>query len=401
MIRVEEAIKVILESVKSLSSEIIGVTESLGRVLAEDVYSQCNIPGFDYSAMDGYAVRSVDTRGASPGSPKKLKVVAELKAGDLPSVGIKNGEAIKIMTGATIPEGADAVIMVENTSSKGDSVAILKEVEEGENIRRVGEDVKEGELVIQKGTLLKEAHVGMLAALGISKVRVTRRPRIAILATGDEVINIEEELKPGKVRNANAYSLSGQVLRWGGIPVDMGIARDEVGQLRAKLEASLENDLILTSGGVSMGEYDLVRDVLIEMGMDVKFWKVAIRPGKPVLFGVLRGKPVFGLPGNPVSSMVSFEVFVRPAILKMLDQRDEEIREVEAILEEDIKKKEGLRAFLRAKTRWEKGAYYTRTTGPQGSGILSSMVLANSLIILPEDKAVVRKGERVCVRFLS
>jgi molybdopterin molybdotransferase len=401
MISVEEAIKVILKSVNTLGSEVVDITQSLGRVLAEDVDSQCNIPAFDYSAMDGYAVRSLDTKGASSGSPKRLRVVAELKAGDLPSAGVKEGEAIKIMTGAPIPEGADAVIMVENTRIEDDTVVILKEVEEGENIRRIGEDVKKGDVVIQEGTLLREAHVGMLAALGVSRVRVTQRPRIAILTTGDEVINIEEELKPGKVRNANAYSLYSQVLRWGGIPVDMGIARDEVEQLREKLEASLEHDLVLTSGGVSMGEYDLVKDVLIEMGMDVKFWKVAIRPGKPVLFGILRGKPVFGLPGNPVSSMVSFEVFVRPAILKMLNQRDEEMREVEAILEEDIKKKEGLRAFLRAKTRWKNSAYYTRTTGPQGSGILSSMVLANSLIILPEDKTVVRKGEKVCVRFLS
>jgi molybdopterin molybdotransferase len=401
MISVEEAIKVILKSVSSLGSEVVGITESLGRVLAEDVHSQCNIPAFDYSAMDGYAVRASDTKNASPESPRKLKVIEELKAGYLPSVRIKNEEAIKIMTGAPIPEGADAVIMVEDTRAEGDMVTILKEVEEGENIRRVGEDVKKDEVVIQKGTLLKEAHVGMLAALGISKIKVTKKPKIAILATGDEVIDIKEELKPGKVRNVNAYSLSSQVIRWGGVPIDMGIVKDDVRQLREKLEASLKHDLVLTSGGVSVGEYDLVKDVLIEMGMDVKFWKVAVRPGKPVLFGVLKGKPVFGLPGNPVSSMVSFEVFVRPAILKMLNQKDDDRREVEAILEEDIKKKEGLRFFLRAKTRWENGAYYTKTTGPQGSGILSSMVLANSLIILPEDKVIVRKGEKVCVRFLN
>lgn len=400
MINVDEALRMVLECVNSLDAETVEISDSLGRVISEDVYSDCNIPAFDYSAMDGYALKYSDTRGASPESPKALRVIGELRAGGSVLLKIENGQAVKIMTGAPIPEGADAVLMVEHTRGEGSDVLIFEEVENGENIRRVGEDIKRGDFVIQKGTSLREAHVGMLAALGISKVKVTKKPSVAILATGDEVINIDGKMEPGKVRNSNAYSLSSQVVTAGGIPVNKGIARDEPDELRTKLRACLECDVIITSGGVSMGEYDLVKNTLVELGMEQKFWKVAVRPGKPNLFGVIHGKPVFGLPGNPVSSMVGFEIFVRPAILKMLNQSDDPKKEIEAVLEEDIRKKKGLRLFIRAQTRWEDGLYRTKTTGPQGSGILSSMVLANSLIILPEDEEFVEKGRRVRVRFI-
>lgn len=400
MLKTEEALKIILDTVAPLDSEVVGITDSLKRVLAEDLYSNCNIPAFDYSAMDGYALKAQDTEGASPQSPRKLKVIGEVRAGMVSPLRINRGEAIKIMTGAPIPGGADAIIIVEDTKAEGDDVAVFSEVKEGENIRPVGEDIKKGDFVMEKGTLLREAHVGMLAALGISRVKVTERPKVAILATGDEVIGIEDEMSPGKVRNSNAYSLYSQVITCGGIPLNKGIARDNPDDLREKLKSCLEADVILTSGGVSMGEYDLVKDILMEMGMQVKFWKVAIRPGKPLLFGTIKDKPLFGLPGNPVSSMVCFEIFVRPAILKMLGRAADDRVEVEAILEEDIKKKKGLRFFIRAQTWWKEGFYRTRTTGPQGSGILRSMVLANSLIILPEDEIFVEKGQKVSVRFL-
>jgi molybdopterin molybdotransferase len=239
----------------------------------------------------------------------------------------------------------------------------------------------------------------MLASLGISRVNVAKKPRVALLATGDEVIGIDDEVGPGKVRNSNAYSLYCQVKKSGGVPVNMGVARDEKDFLRERLTSCLDCDLIITSGGVSMGEYDYVKEVMNEIGMEQKFWKVAMRPGKPNLFGMIEGKPFFGLPGNPVSGMVGFEVFIGPAIRKMLGQKDVE-REVDAVLQEDIKKKKGLRFFIRAVTRWEGERYVTVTTGPQGSGILSSMVLANSLIIIPEDLDFVEKGTRVKVRFL-
>ncbi len=400
MISVDEALKIVLDSVNSLESETVETKDSYGRVLAEDVYSDCDIPAFDYSAMDGYALRYSDTKGASPASPRSLKIIGELKAGGEFSGIIREGEAVKIMTGAPIPDGADAVIMIEDTQREGDMVAILKEVEDGENIRMVGEDVRKGSLIIKKGTRIRGAHAGMLAALGRVGVKVAKRPRVAILATGDEVINIGDEMRPGKVRNANAYSLSCQVVSAGGIPVNMGIARDNPDELKSKLSLCLQYDVVLTSGGVSMGEYDLVKNILLEMGMEQKFWKIAMRPGKPNLFGSIEGKPVFGLPGNPVSSMVGFELFVRPAIFRMLGQGLDDMIEVEAYLEEDIKKKKGLRFFIRAQTRWEKGRYVTRATGPQGSGILSSMVIANSLMILPEDSEFIKKGSMVRIRFI-
>ena len=400
MIKVEEALNIVLESVQRIEAEKAGIIDSFGRVLAEDIKSDCDIPAFDYSAMDGYAVRSADTKGASAGNGVKLRVVGEFRAGGDTSARVEKGQAVKIMTGAPIPQGADAVVMVEDTSMEGDNVEVFEEAEKGENIRLAGEDIKNGDLVIKRGTLLKEGHVGMLAALGIPAVSVKRRPKVAILATGDEVISIDEDIKPGKVRNSNAYSLHAQVLACGGIPINKGVASDNKEGLKAKLRSCLDCDIIITSGGVSMGEYDYVKDVMIDMGMDLKFWKIAMRPGKPNLFGVINGKPFFGLPGNPVSTMIGFEVFVRPAIQKMLGRISDDRSEVEAVLEEDIKKKKGLKFFIRAQTRWEDSGYVTRTTGPQGSGILSSMAKADSLIILPEDEERVKQGEKVLVRLL-
>jgi molybdopterin molybdotransferase len=399
MISFKEALDIVLGSVRTLAPEEVSIIDSLGRVLAGDVYSDCDIPAFDYSAMDGFALKYADTKGALPESCVKLKIVGEFRAGGDTSSKVGAGEAVKIMTGAPIPEGADAVIMVEKTKENDGIVEICEEVEAGDNIRLTGEDIKNGDLVIEKGILLNSAHVGMLASLGIPRVNVINKPRVALLTTGDEVISIDEEVRPGKVRNSNAYSLFCQVKKSGGVPVNMGTARDEKDSLREKLKSSLDCDLIVTSGGVSMGEYDYVREVVNEIGMEQKFWKVAMRPGKPNLFGLIDGKPFFGLPGNPVSGMVGFEVFIGPAIRKMLGQKEEE-SDVDALLQEDIKKKKGLRFFIRAVTRWEGGRYVTKTTGPQGSGMLSSMVRANSLIILPEDEELVKQGTMVKVRQL-
>jgi molybdopterin molybdotransferase len=399
MIKFEEALNIVLGSVITLTPEEVSIIDSLERVLAGDVYSDCDIPAFDYSAMDGFALRYEDTKGALPESCIRLEIVGEFRAGGDTSSKVGSGEAVRIMTGAPIPDGADAVIMVEKTKENDGIVEICEEVEAGDNIRLTGEDIKNGDLVIHKGTLLNSAHVGMFASLGISRVNVIKKPRVALLTTGDEVIGIDEEIRPGKVRNSNAYSLFCQVKKYGGAPVNMGTARDEKDSLRERLKSCLDCDLIITSGGVSMGEYDYVRDVMNEIGMEQKFWKVAMRPGKPNLFGLIDGKPFFGLPGNPVSGMVGFEVFIGPAIRKMLGQKDEE-PEVDAILQEDIKKKKGLRFFIRAVTRWEGGRYVTKTTGPQGSGMLSSMVRANSLIILPEDEQLIKQGTMVKVRLL-
>ncbi len=404
MIKVNEALKIMLGAVKQVESENIPLAKGIDRVLSEDIHAGSDIPGFDNSAMDGYAVRFSDTINASKVKPKTLEVICDIKAGDDPKASLKENQAARIMTGAIIPKGADSVIMVEDTlriAGKEKFIQILKEVKRGENIRRKGEDIKKGELVILNGKKLNSAHIGILASLGMSRISVYRKPRVAILATGDEVIEIDKELTPGKLRNSNTYTLYSQILKCGGIPKNLGIAKDKPRELEKRIREGLDCDLILTSGGVSVGDYDLVKYILAKMGTNIKFWQVAMRPGKPLVFGTIKNKLIFGLPGNPVSSMISFEVFVRPAILYMMGQIHEERKEVDAVLEEGITKKKGLRYFLRAHTHWKDGVYLTRTTGPQGSAILKSMALANSLIILPEEEEKIEKGVRVTVRFLD
>lgn len=402
MIKVDDALKTVLGLISTLPPEEARLTEALDRVLTQDVYADIDIPQLDNSAMDGYALKALDVKSATASSPKILEVVEDIKAGDLSRRRLQKGEASRIMTGAPMPEGADSVVMVENTQKEGiNKVKIFKGVKPGENVRRKGEDIKSGELIIAKGTPLTSAHIGILASLGLPNIRVTRKPKVAVLATGDEVVDVDEKLELGKLRSSNTYTLYSQIIKSGGMPKNLGIAKDKPEELEEKLKQGLGCDMILTSGGVSVGDYDFVKFILAKMGTDIKFWQVAMRPGKPLVFGLIQGKPILGLPGNPVSSMVAFEVFVRPALLKMLGQSIDNRKEVDAVLEEDIEKKQGLRYFLRAQTRWDDGVYLTRMTGPQGSGILKSMALANSLIILPEEEERVEKGRRVTVRFLD
>lgn len=402
MIKVDKALNIILDDIKTLGKEPVNLTGSLSRVLAEDIYANSDIPGFDNSAMDGYALRAQDTKGASKTDPKILTVIEDRRAGYISHRAINSGQAIRIMTGAVMPKGSDSVVMVEDTQRRGMAGAkIFKEVSAQDNVRRRGEDIKKGEMVIAKGTRLNSAHIGLLASLGKAKVLVARKPKIAILATGDEVVDVGKKLEPGKLRSSNTYTLYSQILKCQGIPKNLGIAKDKPDMLEARLKGGLDCDMILTSGGVSVGDYDLVKFILAKMGTNIRFWKVAMKPGKPLVFGLVKGIPIFGLPGNPVSSMITFDVFVKPAILKMEGANDLDAKNVDAVLEENITKKKGLRYFLRAITRWEDGIYLTRTTGPQGSGILKSMALANSLIVLPEEEENIEKGVRVTVRFLE
>ena len=402
MIKVDNALNIILNDIKTLGKEPVNLKGSLSRVLAEDIYANSDIPGFDNSAMDGYALRAQDTKGASKTDPKILTVIEDLRAGYISRRAINSGQAIRIMTGAVMPKGSDSVVMVEDTERRGAAGAkIFKAVSRLDNVRKRGEDIKKGEMVIAKGTRLNSAHIGLLASLGKAKVLAVRKPKVAILATGDEVVDVGEKLKPGKLRSSNTYTLYSQILKCQGIPKNLGIVKDKPDMLEAKLKAGFDCDMILTSGGVSVGDYDLVKFILAKMGTNIRFWKVAMRPGKPLVFGLVKGIPIFGLPGNPVSSMITFEVFVKPAILKMEGDNGLAAKDVDAVLEENITKKKGLRYFLRAITRWEDGTYFTRTTGPQGSGILKSMALANSLIVLPEEEENIEKGVKVKVRFLE
>ncbi len=406
MISVDEARERILRYFHPLEAEKVSILEALNRVLAEDVYSDIDIPPFANSAMDGYALRSGDTVGASKKSPATLEVVADLAAGHTTHLKVEPGRAIRIMTGAPLPEGADAVVRFEATSEGlrggwGPTVEVYKEVSPRENVRPAGEDVRRGELVLAKGTVLRPQELGVLASLGRPEVEVIRRPRVAILATGDELVAIDEEIGPGQIRNSNEYSTAAQVIRYGGVPLRLGIARDRVEELKAKIEEGLAArvDLFLTSAGVSVGEYDVVKEVLASEG-EIDFWQVNMKPGKPLAFGHIQGVPLMGLPGNPVSAMVAFEQFARPAILTMLGKALEK-PEVEATVDEDVTNS-GRRGFLRAiVTRQEDGYHARVVTGPRGSGVLTSMVRANALLIVPEGTTLVKAGERLRAQMLD
>ncbi|MCX6355069.1 MAG: molybdopterin molybdotransferase MoeA [Candidatus Aureabacteria bacterium] len=401
MITIEHALTLILNNIKVGPSTVVDACDALGLVFAEDARARNNIPPFDNSAMDGYAVRSADTRGASPRSPVILQLLEDVPAGHLPKKTLGLGWATKIMTGAPVPRGADAIIIVEDTEEKDGVVRCCAEVKRGENIRRSGEDVRKGEAVLRKGNSIRPQEMGMLAAMGRTRVRVIRRPRVAILATGDELIPPDRIPGPGQVRNCNNHSLVGLVKKCNAEPVDLGIAPDDSAKLHAQLREAAACDMIITSGGVSVGEHDLVKKVLAEMGAKMKFWQVCMKPGKPLAFGLIRGKPVFGLPGNPVSVIVSFEIFVRPAILRMMGKKRLDRPLITAILEKRIEKPADRVHFIRAKVCLKGTRYHASPTGPQGSGILKSLVMGGGLIVLPKAKTVAKAGEKVAVMMLD
>ena len=401
MISVEDALKLILSTTPILGMEKVDIITALGRVIGENIYSPSDIPPFDNSAMDGYAVKSEDTKGASKNYPAVLTVIEDLPAGYVAKGKIKKGEAIRIMTGAPLPQGVDSVVMVEDTEASGDKVKIFNEAETNQHIRKAGEDVKKGELVIPQGTVLRPAAIGMLASLKRSFVSVYQRPLVSILCTGDELVDVDGELKAGQIVSSNSYTLASQVNECGGIPLLLGIARDRKDELEQKFREGLRADVIISSAGVSVGDYDLVKGVLKALGMEMKFWKVAMRPGQPLAFGTIGGKPTFGLPGNPVSSMVSFEQFVRPYLLKMQGHTRIFRPVIEAIWQEEFVKKTERKYLVRCIVIKKEGTYIASSTGEQGSGILKSMVLANGLAIFPEEKEVIRAGEKVKVQLLD
>jgi molybdopterin molybdotransferase len=396
MLIVEQALERVLKEFHPLESERVPILQTLGRVLAEDVHADADIPPLANSSMDGYAVLAADTAGASRETPTHLHVVDELAAGYVSETAVTPGTAIRIMTGAPIPPGADAVVQVEETRAAGEQVEVFTTVRVGQFIRPAGEDVRRGERVLSQGTLVRPQEVGMLATLGHKAASVIRRPRVAILATGDEVVAIDAPLTPGKIRNANSYSNAAQVIRYGGIPILLGIARDRERELTEKIRAGLAQgvDLFLTSGGVSVGDFDLVKKVLAAEG-EINFWRVRMKPGKPLAFGRIGGVPVLGLPGNPVSVMVSFEMFARPALLKMQGVTDWERPVVAATLMDAVTHKDSRRHYLRAWIEAQDGEYRAYLTGEQGSGILSSMVKANGLAIIPEEWTHAPAGARV------
>lgn len=398
----------ILDAFRPLPPVRTPLLTALGMVLAEDVRAAAPLPPFPNSAMDGFALRSVDVPSASPSTPVLLSVIGEIPAGQAADIRVEPGTTLRIMTGAPVPEGADAVVRFEDTdeSSQPESagerrVEIRYPARRGENIRPAGEDLAAGDLAVSAGTALRPAEIGLLAALGRESVDVHRRPTVAVLATGDEIVDASEPLGPAQIRNSNSPMIAALIERTGGQPVLLGVARDSTRELSAKLAEAATADLIITTGGVSAGDYDFVKTVLQVEGT-IDLWQLRIRPGKPLAFGWINNRPLIGLPGNPVAAAVAFEQFARPAIRTMLGHREIGIPTVQAELQDRVENPGGRRAFLRVQVESSPdGRYLARLAGSQGSGVLSSMVRANGLLVVPEDLRVAHPGTILPVQMID
>jgi molybdopterin molybdotransferase len=394
MIPVAEArARILAEVAGAAPVETLPVARGLGRVLARDISAPFDVPPADNSAVDGYALQAGDL---APGRHVRLRVVADLPAGVVYEGGIGPHEALRIMTGAPMPRGADTVVPKELSESSGGWVE-LATVERGANVRARGEDVRIGAVVLTAGSVLRPQDLGLLASLGFAEIGVHRRPRVALLSTGDEVVEPGRPRRPGQIYDANRFSLGGMVEEAGADPLDLGIVPDARELLRERLlQAAGAADVVLTSGGVSVGDYDLVKSVLGEIG-GIDFWQVAMQPGRPLAVGRIAGALFFGLPGNPVASVLCFHLFVRPTLWKLGGRARLDPECVTATALEPMRKREGRREFKRGVLRFTERGFEVSTTGPQGSGILSSMVAANCLIILEESRGDVKPGERVLV----
>ena len=390
MISLEEARIRVNRDMSVLPAVEVPIASARDMVLAETVSATEAIPPFANTAMDGFALRAADTKGASKDGPITLPVAATIPAGGVAPRALEAGEAMRIMTGAPMPEGADAVIMVELTRPAGFDVLVLDEVPAGNHVRAAGDDIKAGTEVFHPGTVLTPGHLGVLASIGREVVQVYRRPRVGVMSTGDELVEGPEPLQPGQIRDSNRLTLLSLVAEAGFHPVDLGLVRDNEKAIRAALKEGVEQtDAVITSGGVSMGDYDLVKEILTELG-DFNWMQVAIKPAKPLAFGVMSNTPVFGLPGNPVSSMVSFELFARPALRRMMGRLDADRPTISAIVDEPLKRQpDGKTHFLRVVVNQQgDGAWHARSAGGQGSHQLTAMAVANGLAILPDGDGV-------------
>jgi len=400
VIAIGEAQRKVFEEIPVLGMERIFILGALGRVLAQDVEARRDVPSADNSAMDGFACRHEDLAGANPTQPAKFKLIGEAPAGRPFQGAVGPGETVRILTGGLVPKGADTVIMVEDTARDGDYVVCTADPRKGANIRRRGEDVRAGETILHRGDIIRPPEIGMLATLGHAYVYVYQRPVVAILSTGDELVDLDEPFADGKVVCSNSYSLAAQVLECGAIPLSIGTATDDEADQKLKISAALRADVIVTSGGVSVGEYDLVKHTFSALGMNMKFWKVAMKPGKPLMFGTIGGKPVFGLPGNPTSAMISFEQFVRPALLKMMGHVNLFRPLVEATLAQDAPPTSKRLHLVRCKLFEEDGRMMAVTAGNQSSAALRSMLLADGLMILWPEDGPFKAGSKVKVQVL-
>lgn len=407
LLSVSEALQRILATIQPLEAEAVALLSAQDRVLAQDVISDINLPPFANSSMDGYAVYAEDITTASSDAPASLTVSMDIPAGVFPNQPLRRGHAARIMTGAALPDGANAIVPVENTSPQWDKhtsapppvIHVYHPSKHGDYIRPMGEDIQRKETVLKAGQVIRPADIGILAALGRHTVWVVQRPKVAILSSGDELVEPHEPLTDGKIRNSNSYILAALVIQYGGAPIIIPTAKDTLQDTHRSFQDALRQqpNLILSSAGVSVGAFDHVRTVLEELGQ-IDFWRINLRPGKPLAYGTIQGIPFFGLPGNPVSAMVTFDVFVRPALLK-LNGRTDHTPTVQAVLAEDLRS-DGRRSYLRVKLSQKNGTWVAHLTGTQSSGALTSMILADGLLIVPEDVLHASAGEKLPVRLL-
>jgi len=393
-----EAQHLILHSVIALGVETVQLDQSVGRVLAQEIHANRDLPPYDVSAMDGFALRSADLAGV----PVVLEIIEDIKAGDLPRKILQTGQCARIMTGAPVPVGADAVIRVEETQEAGaTAVRINKAVKPGNDIRLRGENMKDGDVVLTAGTEITPGIIGVLATVKAARFSVFRRPRVAILSTGNELEGMDEAVDLNKIPNANSYALMAQVQALGIEPVLLGIARDDPAELEQYLKRGLEYDVLLVSGGTSVGVHDYVRPTIEKLGVEMKFWRLAIRPGHPLAFGTTHKTAVFGLPGNPVSSMVCFEQFVIPALRQMMGNKRLYRRTVTARVAHDVKFRPGRTEFIRVQLTRDDNGYIASSTGTQSSGVLLSMARADGLMVIPSDSTGLAAGAQVVVQLLD
>jgi molybdopterin molybdotransferase len=403
-VSVQEASDRILANVRALRPERVPLREALDRVLAEDVHSSIEHPPWDNSSMDGYAVRSADVAGASAAAPVMLPVLETVAAGQRPSRALAPNTAIRVMTGAPVPDGADSVIRVEDTDGGEHMVAIRDGRDAGRNVRPRGEDLQVGTLAVSRGTVLGPAHLGVLASVGCARPAVHRRPRVAVLASGDELVDIDQfdlVRRGERIVSSNTYTIAAAARAAGADVVELGIVADDPVEYARRVRQQEGCDLLLTSGGVSVGAFDFTKDVLTSLGAELRLWRVRMRPGAPLGFGMLGGMPWLGLPGNPVSAMVTFELFGRPLIRTLLGAAKVFRGRVDVRVREEIALAAPLTHFMRAVVEWERDGAWARLTGPQGSGLLTSMARANAQLVVPHDRLVVRAGDTLAALLLG
>ncbi|KAA8674728.1 molybdopterin molybdotransferase MoeA [Clostridium sp. HV4-5-A1G] len=401
MIDVDNALNIINENTKKLPLEKKDILSCLNKILAEDIYSKDDLPPFDKSAMDGYAIKSDDTRNCDTENAAEFEIKGSIKAGDYCEDELKSGEAFKIMTGAPLPKGADAVIEIEKVEVKGSILKVSQIVNKDNNVVKLGEETKVGELALNRGSKIRPVEIGLLASLGYSSVNVYKSPTVALIITGDELVSIDSKLKRGKIRNSNEYSLKALIKNLGAKVLSLGVIKDDKDNLREKIKYALENaDIVVSSGGASVGDYDFIDDLLKEIGADIKFTSVAIKPGKPVTFATYEEKLFFSLPGNPLSLITTFQELVKPAIEKMMGKQFENKGEFPVILMEDFKAKIGRKKYIYVEIKEHDGKYYAYKVGSQSSNHLMTMSRSNGIIIIPEKCANVKAGEVLNGKFI-